>query len=147
MRKPTPWTNAEIKKLKVDKRKAEKRWKRTKLVSDLELYKSARNRFNVLLTDLKAEDLSKKIQQNKKDSKAMFKVINASLNRNQPTPLPDHNDDLKLANEFVKFFGDKIDSLRSKSKALIHNNQSTNLILSQLMAEDSQNLDLLLKLK
>ena len=114
VRKPTPWTNVEIKKLKVEKRKAEKRWKKTRLVSDYDLYKGKRNRFNILLNDIKAKDLSSKIQANKNNSKAMFKVINTSLNRKQPSPLPAHDDDTALANEFIKFFDDKITTLKKK---------------------------------
>jgi hypothetical protein len=114
IRKPTPWTNAEIKRLKIAKRKAEKKWKRTKLNSDLELYKTARNRFNMLLDDLKAKDLSNKISQNKNSSKALFKIINSSLNRKQMSPLPDHDDEAKLADEFIEFFDSKINNLKNQ---------------------------------
>ena len=104
IREPTPWTNADIKKPKIEKRKAEKKWKKTRSLLDLNTYKEKRNLFNSLLNDLKAKDLSNKIKQNKENSKAMFKVINSSLNRKQESPLPDHNNETELANEFITFF-------------------------------------------
>ena len=112
-RKPTPWTNADIKKFKKEKRKAEKRWKRTRLVIDLNMYKEKRNAYNKLLKELKSKDLSKRITENKGNTKAMFKIINSMLNRKQSSPLPPHNDDITLANDFNAFFGNKIHTLRA----------------------------------
>ena len=36
------------------------------------------------------------------------------MNRKQETPLPDHANDKDLADEFSKFFNDKIEKIRSK---------------------------------
>lgn len=114
VRKPNPWTNAEIKKLKAEKRKAEKKWKRSKNPTDYQSYKEKRNEFNKLLNDLKTQQLSANIQKNKGNTRALFKIINATLNRNQASPLPERTDDISLANQFASFFDDKINTLRSK---------------------------------
>jgi exonuclease III len=125
-RKPTPWTIGDIKSLKTDKRKAEKRWRKSKLESDWQLFKEKRNALNMKLFKLKAEDLSAKISKTKGNSKAMFKVLNSSMNRKQELPLPHHNDPKILANEFNTFFDNKIKTIRSNlsSSSTTPGNQS-----------------------
>ena len=114
MREPTPWSSSEIKKLKLEKRKAEKRYKKSCLQKDFETYKIRRNELNNFICASKAKFLSDKIKDTKGNSKAMFKVINSSLNRKNNSPLPEHDDATELANEFIKFFDDKIRNLKSK---------------------------------
>jgi hypothetical protein len=113
-RNPTPWSNADIKSAKAEKRKAERLWRRTRSDVHFDLFKTKRNYLNNLLKRLKSEDLSKKIETNKGNSKALFKIINASLNRKQNSPLPNHRNDSDLANEFAAFFEQKINKLRTK---------------------------------
>lgn len=113
-RKPTPWTSAEIKKLKSAKRKAEKKWKRTKSEIDFSIYKCKRNTYNNYLNCRKVQALSEDISKNRSNSKALFKLINARLNRKQETPLPDHDDSKMLADEFITFFDEKISLIQSK---------------------------------
>ena len=114
LRKPTPFTNADIKQLKTSKRKAERRWRRTGLESDWNVFKDKRNALNDHLNQLKAEDLRSKIQKTKGNSRAMFKILNSNLNRKQELPLPHHNNETELANDFNMFFDEKIKKIRSK---------------------------------
>jgi hypothetical protein len=58
--------------------------------------------------------LREKISQNKGNSKALFKIINSCLNRKQESPLPQHSNKETLANDFCKFFEEKIDLIRNK---------------------------------
>ena len=44
----------------------------------------------------------------------MFKILNANLNRKQALPLPHHNKETDLADDFNKFFDEKIKKIRSK---------------------------------
>jgi hypothetical protein len=114
IRKPNPWTNADIKNLKIEKRKAEKKWRKTRLTVHWEIFQEKRNALNKTLNDLRSKDLRTIMQKHKGNSKALFKSINSCLNRNQPPPLPDHSDAKSLADDFNTFFDDKISRLRSK---------------------------------
>ena len=107
LREPTPWNTDDIKKAKIAKRKAEKRWLQTRNESDLTAYKQERNAFNQLLIKLKKDNLKDKIQKHKGNSKALYKVINQSLNRKQSSPLPHNDSDYELAQDFAKFFEEK----------------------------------------
>ena len=53
VREPTPWGTADIRYEKRKRRKLEKRWKKSKLSVDYELYKEQKNKVNTLLTKLK----------------------------------------------------------------------------------------------
>ena len=56
LRKPTPFTNADIKHLKRAKRKAERLWRRTGLERHWNDFKEKRNTFNDHLNQLKSDD-------------------------------------------------------------------------------------------
>ena len=114
LRKPTSWATADIKVAKTAKRRAEKRWRRTKNDTDYETYKTSKNSYNNMLNDLRSKDLSKRINDNKGNSRNMFKAINAALNRKQNLPLPPHANDRTLANQFISYFDEKIDKIRQK---------------------------------
>ena len=44
----------------------------------------------------------------------MFKALNYALHRKVNPPLPPHDDDTKLANDFSDFFDEKISKIRSE---------------------------------
>ena len=112
LRKVTPWNTDQIKEAKCAKRKAEKVWRKSRKESDLALYKDKRNEYNTLLYTLKTKDLTKKINENKGNSKALFKIVNSAINKKQDLPLPPHDDTKVLATEFSNFFENKIDKIR-----------------------------------
>lgn len=114
VRKPTPWNTDDIKSYKAAKRKAEKKWRKTKCDADLATFKEKRNLFNSHLKDLRRKDLAKKIGENKGNSKALFKIMNKALHRKQDLPLPPQKDDETLATEFSDFFEKKISDIRQK---------------------------------
>ena len=114
IRKPTPWVTADIKNAKSEKRKAEKRWRKTRNLSDYEIYRTSKNAYNNKLNDLRAKDLAKRINDNRGSSRNMFKAINSAINRKQNQPLPPHVNEKELANKFIDYFDEKIDKIRQK---------------------------------
>ena len=114
IRDPTPWTNRDIKWSKIEKRKAERKWKISKSPHDYEAFKTKRNEHNKLLRNLRHDHLSKKIENNKGNSRAMFKTINAAINMKQEPPLPIHENAKLLADKFKNYFNDKVVKIRAK---------------------------------
>ena len=114
VRKPTPWNTVDIKAAKIAKRKAEKKWRKTKNCVDYDNFKAKRNEYNIILKELRSKHLAEKINKCKGNSKALFKVVNSALNRKPESPLPHNIDDMSLASEFSKFFDNKIQTIRSK---------------------------------
>ena len=113
-KKPTPWLKADIKEDKIKKRRLEKKWKRSKLQSDLQAYKEQRNKYNISLNNLREKYLSDLISKNRGNSREMFKALNYALHRKVNPPLPPHDDDTALANDFSDFFDEKISKIRSE---------------------------------
>ena len=114
VRKATPWNTEDIKQAKTAKRKAEKAWRKNKNCINWEIFKDKRNQYNCTLANLRSTHLRNKIHQNKGNSKALFKIINAELNRKTESPLPPHLNDKDLASEFSEYFENKIDTIRSR---------------------------------
>ena len=78
----------------------------------MEIFKEKRNAMNSHLNSLIRRSENKSTT--KSDSRSMFKILNASLNRKQDLPLPHHTDEMELANEFNLLFDEKINKIRSK---------------------------------
>ena len=122
-RNATPWNNSDIKEAKTAKRKAEKKWRKTRNQVDYEIFKEKRNFYNKTLNNLRSKYLSEKVNKCQGNSKALFKVVNSTLNRKPISPLPTHANDATLATEFSEFFEEKIENIRNK----LQNNGNTSL--------------------
>ena len=123
IRNNTPWNNSDIKEAKTAKRRAEKKWRKTRSQVDFDNFKEKRNQYNKTLNNLRTQYLTKKIHENKGNSKALFKIINSSLNRKAISPLPPHENEKTLATDFSKFFEEKIDKIKLKLKCTAAENK------------------------
>ena len=83
-----PWFNEEIKMAKRERRKAEKRWRRTKLYTYLAAFKVKRNATTALMNKARREFYTNFIEEKSKDQKKLFAACNSLLNRGSADPLP-----------------------------------------------------------
>ena len=107
-----PWFNNEVAELKRARRRAERKWRSTKLTVHQEMFKSLHLQCVNLCAKLKAEHFVSKIDENKGNQKALFNITNSLLHRNNSRPLPSHVDSQKLADEFAEYFVGKIKKIR-----------------------------------
>ncbi len=114
VRPPTPWSYDDIKNDKATRRKLERRWRRTGLQIDWEIYRDFRNKFNAKLNEFRNKQYSEMIEKNKEDPTTLFRVINKSLHRNQDSPMPPDLSNKELSERFSHFFADKIDKIREE---------------------------------
>ena len=109
-----PWFDNEYRELRKQRRRAEKAYKKSNRPEDHEALK----RLKKLCTDLaykkKKDHYTKKIEEG--NARTMYSVVNRLLDKKQEKVLPSTNDDKQLANDFVKFFTEKIEKLRAKFK-------------------------------
>ena len=63
------------------------------------------------LCTYKKQTMSKKILENRKNTKQLFKIVSKVTNSNQQNPLPDGNPE-ELAEEFADYFLNKIKTIR-----------------------------------
>ncbi len=113
IRPPTPWSYDDIKKDKANRRKLERKWRRTSLQVDWEIYRDFWNYFNNKLNQLRNKQYSEMIEKNKNDPSTLFKVINNLLHNKQCSPLPTGLSNKQLAEKFSDFFTEKIDRIRA----------------------------------
>ena len=106
-----PWFDSEYANLRKERRKAEKRYKRTKLSSDRAAFLSLRKQTTSLALKKQKEFYVKKIAECK-GNKAMFTCVNQLLDKKKEAVLPERTSDQELANNFSKYFKEKISKIR-----------------------------------
>ncbi len=100
-----PWYNSEIHDARRLRRKYERKWRKSKLDVDRQLYVDQRELVNNM-TDKAKQDYYKN-ELDGADSKSVFKTVNKLLNKNKKV-LPVHSNASDLANEFGSFFANKV---------------------------------------
>ena len=114
VRPRVPWFNEEIKTAKRERRKAEKRWRRTRLDSDLAAFKVKRNAATALMNKARREFYTNFIEENSGDQKKLFAASNRLLNRGSADCLPPTIDRAQFAEDIGKFFIQKTVNIRSR---------------------------------
>ena len=111
IRPEAPWYNSKLAEEKRLKRKYERRYNKSRLAVDRELYCHQQDKYNNLLNTTKQEYFKDKVESTT-STKELFKVCNNLLNRTNENILSTHNCGTELANRLVNYFGDKIKSIR-----------------------------------
>ena len=106
------WFNDDIKQLKRQRRRLEKRAVKTDLPGDWNNYHKVRNQYSAFLKSARVNYYSNLIDQCAGDSRKSFRVVNSLCREPLETALPEHTDPTKLANEFGTFFLKKIEIIK-----------------------------------
>ncbi|XP_061151098.1 probable RNA-directed DNA polymerase from transposon X-element isoform X1 [Syngnathus typhle] len=110
-RVPTPWFTDETRTLKQLCRKHERRWRLTKLEVFHQAWQDSLLKYKDALILAKTRYFSQVINLNKNNPKHLFDTV-AKLTLRQPTP----DSSFHSADEFMKFFAQKIESIRDEIK-------------------------------
>ena len=110
-RSGSPWYNEEVLSAKREKRKAERKYRKSKLTVHLDILRDARRRVNQLSREAKSLYYRSKIEDCAGDQRALFRLTNELMHRERNTQLPAFEDPLTLANDFVQYFVDKIERI------------------------------------
>ena len=109
-----PWFNEEIKAARREKRKAERKWRRTGSREDMLAYKAKKNDANALMNEARCKFYHNFIQDNSSSQRHLFsatkKLINQGDNR---VVYPPVDDNIKLANQLGTFFIQKNEAIGS----------------------------------
>ncbi|CAG2219826.1 unnamed protein product [Mytilus edulis] len=131
LRPNTEWYSDDLNNAKRDKRKAERKWRDSKLEVHHQIFKEKCRTFGKLLYIAKETYYSSKIENCGNDHKQLFKLTKHLMGKQQQTPLPSSSSDLELSNSFADFFVNKVvtirDGLRDQntSKAKTTQNSAT----------------------
>ena len=100
-----PWYNSDIHVARRARRKCEKRWRKTRLEADHQLYLEELQRVNTMIDNAKKCYIKEQLCT--ADIKTVFRTVNGLLNNNNKT-LPSHDSPQCLSNEFAQYFRDKV---------------------------------------
>ena len=119
-RRPTSqWFNKDLKTLKQQKRRAERKYKKSLLESDWKLFCDTRNKYNFEQKVVRSKYYKDHINNCKRDPRSMYKILDKLIGKEQDDILPDNavNDPRCVAESFVTFFANKIDDIREDIKS------------------------------
>lgn len=114
-RKPTPWfqcVSEEFTKLKRERRRAERRWLKSKLTVHKQIYDSIKLKISHLIDTAKTRFYSSRIQSST-TCKQLFSNLNTILGKTFTSPLPSTMTSSDLPWIFADYFSDKIKSIRA----------------------------------
>ena len=114
-----PWYTEALRREKRERRKCERTATRTLLTVDREIAEERYARRTVQIEQAKAAYYTSQIDKNKGDSKTLFKLTNSLMGKNGETILPTHSCDKTLADQFLFFFHNKIDNIRTGLCAMV----------------------------
>ena len=117
------WYNEAIGQAKKERKKAERKWRKTKLSVDRQIFVEKRKIVNKLCDQAKKDFYAHKISECGKDQKQLFKVVDSLLHKSKETPLPSHDSPEELASRFAEFFVEKINKIRQQLATLQVNTQ------------------------
>ena len=106
-----PWVSQEIREAKRQRRKVEKRWRNSRLDSDLAVFKAKRNFTTRLMNKARREFYSNFIDENGGDQKKLFCASQRLFNGTVNDGLPPNVDSRTFSNDLGKYFVQKIDTI------------------------------------
>ncbi|KAK3107491.1 hypothetical protein FSP39_015750 [Pinctada imbricata] len=112
LRPNSPWYTDELRALKRERRKAERRWRRTKLTIHHEMFLDICEQSNKVLLESKTCYFREKIEAFGNDSKRLFALTKNLMGNSEECILPKSEKSAKLANQFCEFFLGKIATIR-----------------------------------
>ena len=115
VKRPTvPWFNVEVKSPKKEKRRAERKWRRTRLHIDLLDFKAKKNLATYVIKKARSDYYTDFIKENCNDSRKLFKSAKSLFDQEVALNFVGYHDNTKLANDIGKFFVQKIGRIRSE---------------------------------
>ena len=125
IRPSAPWYSEQIRDAKLLRRKYERRWRRTKLCIDHDIYKEQCKLVSNMIDNARSTHYNEQIITNSSDQKALYQVVDKLMHRKSEPMLPSHDSLEDLANKFADFFADKIVRIRSDLDVLRTNVENT----------------------
>jgi len=110
-----PWFNDDIKNARRERRKAERKWRRSGNYEDMMAYKKIKNLTNRLMNEARRQYYQDFINDNSENQRKLFAAANTLMNQGKNnTVLPPCDDKLELANKMGSYFIKKIADIGTK---------------------------------
>ena len=117
-RKCVPWFNRDIRLAVRVRRTAERKWRKSRSEQDLRAFKGARNHATYIMTTARKEYWTDVIHQNNGNQAKLFQSVKPLLCEPCKVSIPPDVNPSTLANEFGRFFQQKINSIHESLEVL-----------------------------
>ncbi|KAI4875089.1 hypothetical protein NFI96_025166, partial [Prochilodus magdalenae] len=104
---PAPWLSDVLRNNRRELRRAERKWRRSQLDSDLHTYQAVLSRFSAEVTTAKSSFYKRKLEESASDPRKLFSIFSSLLN--PPSPPPPSS---LTPEDFVTFFEEKVNKIR-----------------------------------
>jgi len=111
-RPQTPWFDSTTKNAKQQRRKSERKWQRSGLAADREIYLHDKRRSETVNRHAKKRYINEKLA-NTNSPKEFFRITNDLLGNETKSPLPSDINKFDLPNHFGQYFNNKIETIRN----------------------------------
>ena len=136
----TKWFNERIRDSKRKRRQSERLWRRTGLEVHHQQYRQRCADTNRLVQSSKMEEYSRAFSECENDPKAIHKLANSLFGGKPKGLMPAADNPLKLANNFMNFFCDKVRIIRQDLQDNLQNDNEFIQILSRFDTRSNENL-------
>ena len=126
-----PWYNNEIREMKREQRQHERKYLRTKLFADHQIFRNFSHQFNRKIKQAKQDYLSSKITECNQDYKKIYSITNSLMGKKIQNSFPKSTSDQALADSFIDYFSDKVKIIHHELENEYHQlpkNRHPNLI-------------------
>ena len=114
LRPNAPWYTESILQAKHEKRRAERKWQKTRLEVDKQILKNKQKEANDACDKAKKDYYNSKIEETTENSKELFRLANKLLHKAKDSSLPTHTCEKTLANQFGQYFTQKIENIQQQ---------------------------------
>ena len=129
------WIDGEFKKVRANRRKLYKRWKRTNSDIDRADFEAARLLTHNLSIKKRSKYYSSCIDKCNNSHKELFKICKNLLGNSSSTQLPSYNDPKSMATKFNDYFIGKIEKIRDSFPRKIRSGYGTDTYNGVIMSE------------
>ena len=108
------WFNQEVKSAKKERRRAERKWRKTRLHSDFLDFKTKKNQVTYSIKRARIDYYSTVIQKNEADQRKLFRSAKSLFEQEADLTFQGYHDNRTLANDIGKFFVQKVEHIRNE---------------------------------
>ena len=106
------WIDREYRENRTKRRQLERKWKKNRSEENRNNYINQKNVCTDLAIRKQTHYYSKLVEDSSGSQRTLFKMANELLDKNSEKVLPTHDDPKQLANDFNRFFIDKVNKIR-----------------------------------
>ena len=118
MRQQVPWYNKEIAEAKRERRRAERRWRKSKLTSDFQDFKKKKNTLIFIMNKARKKFYANFIDENSCDQKKLFRETKNLLAPKYDLSFPDYCDKQVLVDDMGEFFCRKVNNICNSASVI-----------------------------